>query len=133
LAAPLHLNNTGNSLEPFGLSFSLYYSLFTLLAITHVNGSARGQTVSARDNSEFHTLFEEGKLTGREMMLNTSFNVKGQPIVNTPREAIDTFFGIGIRVFIPGEHPAAPRRPEIGTRWFLRKNLFLLDIVKRND
>ncbi len=68
-----------------------------LPAITHVNGSARVQTVSARDNSEFHTLLEEvGKLTGREMVLNTSFNVKGQPIVNTPREAIDTFLGTGI-------------------------------------
>jgi carbamoyltransferase len=36
------------------------------------------------------------KLTGREMVLNTSFSVKGQPIVNTPREAIDTFLGTGI-------------------------------------
>jgi carbamoyltransferase len=68
-----------------------------LPAITHVNGSARVQTVSAEDNSEFHTLLEEvGKRTGREMVLNTSFNVKGQPIVNTPREAIDTFLGTGI-------------------------------------
>ena len=63
-----------------------------LPAITHVNGSARLQTVSPRDNYEFHRLLEEvGKTTGREMVLNTSFNVKGQPIVNTPREAIETF------------------------------------------
>jgi carbamoyltransferase len=68
-----------------------------LPAITHVNGSARVQTVSAKDNLEFHTLLGEvGKLTGREMVLNTSFNVKGQPIVNTSREAIDTFLGTGI-------------------------------------
>ena len=68
-----------------------------LPAITHVNGSARVQTVSSKDNIEFHTLLEEvGKTTGREMVLNTSFNVKGQPIVNTPREAIDTFLGTGI-------------------------------------
>jgi carbamoyltransferase len=68
-----------------------------LPAITHVNGSARVQTVSKKDNGEFHTLLEEvGKVTGREMVLNTSFNVKGQPIVNTPREAIDTFLGTGI-------------------------------------
>jgi len=68
-----------------------------LPAITHVNGSARVQTVSRKDNSEFHTLLEAvGKTTGREMVLNTSFNVKGQPIVNTPREAIDTFLGTGI-------------------------------------
>jgi carbamoyltransferase len=69
----------------------------TLPAITHVNGSARVQTVSNQDNCEFHVLLEEvGKVTGREMVLNTSFNVKGQPIVNTPREAIDTFLGTGI-------------------------------------
>lgn len=68
-----------------------------LPAITHVNGSARVQTVSSKDNLEFHTLLKEvGKLTGREMVLNTSFNVKGQPIVNTPREALDTFLGTGI-------------------------------------
>jgi carbamoyltransferase len=68
-----------------------------LPAITHVNGSARVQTVSQKDNSEFHALLEAvGKTTGREMVLNTSFNVKGQPIVNTPREAIDTFLGTGI-------------------------------------
>jgi len=68
-----------------------------LPAITHVNGSARVQTVSSRDNREFHALLKEvGRTTGREMVLNTSFNVKGQPIVNTPREAIDTFLGTGI-------------------------------------
>src|SRR5213078_1158246 len=68
-----------------------------LPAITHVNGSARLQTVSARDNGEFHALLQAvGQTTGREMVLNTSFNVKGQPIVNTPREALETFLGTGI-------------------------------------
>jgi carbamoyltransferase len=68
-----------------------------LPAITHVNGSARVQTVASKDNPEFHTLLRAvGKTTGREMVLNTSFNVKGQPIVNTPREALYTFLGTGI-------------------------------------
>ncbi len=68
-----------------------------LPAITHVNGSARVQTVSRRDNREFHALLTAvGQATGREMVLNTSFNVKGQPIVNTPDEAIDTFLRTGI-------------------------------------
>jgi carbamoyltransferase len=68
-----------------------------LPAITHVNGSARVQTVSSKDNPDFHMLLKEvGTVTGREMVLNTSFNVKGQPIVNTPREAIETFLGTGI-------------------------------------
>ncbi len=68
-----------------------------LPAITHVNGSARVQTVSGKDNPAFHTLLQAvGRITGREMVLNTSFNVKGQPIVNTPQEAICTFLGTGI-------------------------------------
>jgi carbamoyltransferase len=68
-----------------------------LPAITHVNGSARLQTVSEKDNPDFHRLLQAtGKTTGREMVLNTSFNVKGQPIVNTPEEAIETFLGTGI-------------------------------------
>ena len=68
-----------------------------LPAVTHVNGSARVQTVSATGNPDFHALLRAvGKTTGREMVLNTSFNVKGQPIVNTPQEAIDTFLGTGI-------------------------------------
>jgi carbamoyltransferase len=68
-----------------------------LPAITHVDGSARVQTVSAGDNAEFHALLQAvGRTTGREMVLNTSFNVKGQPIVNTPLEAIETFLRTGI-------------------------------------
>ena len=81
-----------------------------LPAITHVNGSARVQTVSAKDNAEFHALLQAvGEVTGREMVLNTSFNVKGQPIVNTPREAIETFLGTGIE-FLFLENIALRRR-----------------------
>jgi len=68
-----------------------------LPAITHVDGSARVQTVSAASNADFHLLLREvGKVTGRAMVLNTSFNIKGQPIVNTPEEALETFLGTGI-------------------------------------
>jgi carbamoyltransferase len=68
-----------------------------LPAITHVDGSARVQTVSAQDNASFHALLKAvGRTTGREMVLNTSFNVKGQPIVCTPHEAIETFLKTGI-------------------------------------
>ena len=74
-----------------------------LPAITHVNDSARVQTVSVESNKEFHTLLRAvGKTTGREMVLNTSFNVKGQPIVNTPREAVETFLATGIDVLFLG-------------------------------
>jgi len=75
-----------------------------LPAITHVDGSARVQTVAGEDNPDFHRLLRAvGALTGREMVLNTSFNVKGQPIVNTPREAIETFLGTGIDCLFLGD------------------------------
>ncbi len=77
-----------------------------LPAITHVNGSARLQTVSAKDNGDFHALLMAvGKTTGRQMVLNTSFNVNGQPMVNTPEEAIMTFLGTGIEnLFLENFH-----------------------------
>ncbi len=77
-----------------------------LPAITHVNGSARLQTVSVNDNPDFHSLLlAVGETTGRQMVLNTSFNVKGQPIVNTPNEAIETFLGTGIEfLFLENWH-----------------------------
>jgi carbamoyltransferase len=62
-----------------------------------VNGSARVQTVSASDNADFHQLLRAvGAVTRREVVLNTSFNVKGQPIVNTPEEALQTYLNTGI-------------------------------------
>ena len=56
--------------------------------------------------SGFHALLVAvGKTTGRQMVLNTSFNVKGQPIVNTPDEAIETFLGTGIEfLFLENFH-----------------------------
>jgi carbamoyltransferase len=76
----------------------------SLPAITHVNGSARVQTVSGNDNPDFHALLKAvGAVTGREMVLNTSFNVKGQPIVNTPEEAVETFLGTGIEYLFLGD------------------------------
>ncbi len=83
-----------------------------LPAITHVNGSARVQTVSADDNGDFHQLLRAvGQTTGREMVLNTSFNVKGQPIVNTPEEALETFLGTGIE-FLFLENRLVSRRTD---------------------
>ncbi len=68
-----------------------------LPAITAIDGSARLQTVSVKDNRDFHELLVAvGRATGRQMVLNTGFNVNGQPIVNTPEEAIVSFLAAGI-------------------------------------
>jgi carbamoyltransferase len=82
-----------------------------LPATTHIDGSARVQTVSDRDNDDFHTLLVAlGRQTGREIVLNTSFNVKGQAIVNTPSEAIETFLGTGIQALFL-ENTLVRKRP----------------------
>ena len=63
-----------------------------LPAITHVDGSARVQTVTREQNPAYHRLIAEfGKITGVPVVLNTSFNIRGEPIVNTPAEAFNCF------------------------------------------
>lgn len=63
-----------------------------LEAITHVDGTARIQSVTKEYNKLFYNIINEFyKLTGIPVVINTSFNVKGEPIVCTPCEAIDSF------------------------------------------
>ena len=63
-----------------------------LAAVTHVDGTARAQLVLKKDNEKFYNLIESfGDLTGVYTLLNTSFNRKGEPIVNTPQEALNVF------------------------------------------
>ena len=85
-----------------------------LPAITHVNRTARVQTVCKDDDPVFHALLQAmGRETGREIVLNTSFNVRGQPIVNTPQEALSTFLATGID-FLFLEDFFVCRRPQSG-------------------
>ena len=68
-----------------------------LSAITHVDGTARLQTVHKETNSRFHKLLKEfEKLSGVPVLLNTSFNVMGEPIVESPVDAIRCFYSTGI-------------------------------------
>jgi len=69
----------------------------SLGAVVHVDGTARLQTVHTESNPLLHALIDElDKLTGTPVVLNTSFNLKGQPIVESPRDALMTFFGCGL-------------------------------------
>src|SRR5207245_1056926 len=61
-------------------------------AITHVNGTGRLQTVVREFAPRYYRLVERfGEATGVPIVLNTSFNLKGEPIVNTPQDALNTF------------------------------------------
>lgn len=65
--------------------------------VTHVDGTGRLQTVLKELNPKFHKLIAEfNHLTGIPVVLNTSFNVRGEPIVETPEDAIKCFLKTGI-------------------------------------
>ncbi len=75
-----------------------------LPAITHVDGSARLQTVREETNPRYHRLISEfGKLSGVPVVLNTSFNIMGEPIVESPVQAIRCFFSTGLDVLVLGD------------------------------
>lgn len=71
--------------------------LEVLPAITHVDGTARVQTVNRQQNPAYYRLIEEfGRLTGVPCVLNTSFNIRGEPIINTVDEAIKCLMTTGL-------------------------------------
>ena len=73
-------------------------------AITHVDGTGRLQTVQKEVSPRYYRLIENfGQATGVPMVLNTSFNLKGEPIVNTPHEAFRTFSQSGMDILALGE------------------------------
>ena len=73
-------------------------------AVVHVDNSARVQTVDNLNNPKFRKLLEAfHDETGCPVLLNTSFNVKGQPIVNSPNDAIDCFLSTNIDVLAIGD------------------------------
>lgn len=74
-------------------------------AVTHVDNTARVQVVHKEDNARFHALLSTfHRLTGCPTLLNTSFNVMGEPIVCTPNDAIRTFLHSGLDVLVLGQH-----------------------------
>lgn len=80
-----------------------------LPAVTHVDGSARVQTVAHEEQPRFWKLLHRfGKISGMPILLNTSFNVRGQPIVCAPAEAVDTFLAAKLDALAIGNHLVVP-------------------------
>lgn len=97
--------------EYFDISSSSYFMTFTVNvkvnkqnlvpAIVHEDGTSRIQTVDKESNNLLYNLLVEyNKITGIPILLNTSFNVAGEPIVCSPIDAIKTFFISGLDVLI---------------------------------
>lgn len=74
-------------------------------SVTHVDGSARPQTVEKEISPLYWNLIDEfGKRTGVPVLMNTSFNLRGEAIVNTPTDAIRTFFSSGMDALVIGSY-----------------------------
>ncbi|MBD2767532.1 hypothetical protein IC235_06465 [Hymenobacter sp. BT664] len=74
-----------------------------LPAVTHDDGTGRLQTVRAADNPLFHRLLLEFEQLGHPpVLLNTSFNVNGMPLVETPADALDCYFQSGLEALVLG-------------------------------
>lgn len=70
-------------------------------AVTHFDGSGRLQTVRKADNPYFHNIIQQfEKLAGIPVVLNTSFNINGEPIVLSPDDALNTFFNSGLEFLV---------------------------------
>ena len=69
----------------------------------HTDGTARVQTVNRSTHPQFHALLQAfGQRTGVPVLVNTSFNVRGEPIVATPRAAIEAFFSTPLDALVIG-------------------------------
>ena len=110
-APSIHLEATGEYFEidypdPFML---IVYKIRPekreiIPAVTHVDGTGRLQTVRREDNPLYWQLIEEfRKITGIPVLLNTSFN-ENEPIVNTPKEALDCFLRTRMDVLVLGSY-----------------------------
>ena len=93
---------TKNQSELFGIE-RLNIKRSEIPAITHVDYSARIQTVHKETNPIFHELITKFKeKTGCPVIINTSFNVRGEPIVNNTKDAFNCFMGTELDVLVIG-------------------------------
>lgn len=93
---------TEHEQELFGID-KLNVARSEIPAVTHVDYSARLQTVHAETNPQYHRLIKHfGTLTGCTVLVNTSFNVRGEPIICTPEDAFRCFMGTELDILVIG-------------------------------
>jgi len=106
LVADINLNKqivmTNEQKKLFGID-KLNIKRSEIPAVTHVDYSARVQTVSKNTNNRYYDLISKFKeKTGCPVLVNTSFNVRGEPIVNTPTDAFNCFMGTELDFLVIG-------------------------------
>src|SRR5215470_796721 len=79
-----------------------------LPAVTHADNTARVQTVRRDVNPGYWELISAfDRMTGVPVVMNTSFNLRGEPIVCTPKDAVRTFYSSGMDFLVLGDHVIA--------------------------
>ncbi|MFQ5461902.1 MAG: carbamoyltransferase [Phycisphaerae bacterium] len=95
-------------------------------AVTHEDGTGRVQTVTEQDNGAYYRLIKEyHRLTGVPVVINTSFNVRGEPIVCTPADAYDTFVRTGIDALVIGRCIVTEKPSEVDYQAGMRRSIAL--------
>ena len=94
----------GDAAKQYPTRFMLYVTPVLdarVPAITHADGSSRPQVVHRELSPRYHRLIEKfGDATGVPLIMNTSFNLKGEPIVSSPADALNTFRKSGLDVLV---------------------------------
>jgi carbamoyltransferase len=105
----LPMDISGNPVDHHPLRYMLYVTPIKknwrkkIAAVNHVDNTARPQIVLSQTNNLYHKLITAFyQQTGIPMVLNTSFNLKGEPIVNSPSDAYNTFMRSGIDILVMG-------------------------------
>lgn len=102
VAEPKRIPMTEQQKQLFGID-KLNVPRSGIPAVTHVDYSARIQTVHRETNARYHALISRfGEMTGCPILVNTSFNVRGEPIVLTPEDAFRCFMGTDIEMLAVG-------------------------------
>ena len=93
---------TDEEMKLFGID-KLNVQRSEIPAVTHIDYSARIQTVHSQTNNRYYRLLEKFKAkTNCPVLVNTSFNVRGEPIVNTPQDAFNCFMGTNLDLLVIG-------------------------------
>ncbi len=105
-----------------------YHSL--LPAITHEDGTGRVQTLTPELNGRFYELVKRfGEITGVPIVVNTSFNVRGEPIVQSPQDAYRTFLNTGIDALVMGNFIVTQKQAQVDFEKGMKRSIALEGIA----
>ncbi|MGZ3726169.1 MAG: carbamoyltransferase family protein [Pseudobdellovibrio sp.] len=102
MVAPVHTDKLSHRYTTNRSGFELLNEVRSVIpAVTHIDNSARIQTVNSKTNTQLYNLLKEfEKKTKTPVLINTSFNIRGEPIVCTPQDAYRCFMGTNIDILV---------------------------------